>query len=66
MARRKRVYDKPTTKDSRYDSEIVAHLINRVMASGKIVADLIGTAGGRPRRVAGPKGPAKGAPVTAP
>ena len=35
MARRKRVYDKPTTKDSRYDSEIVAHLINRVMASGK-------------------------------
>lgn len=35
MARRKRVYDKPVHKDSRYDSELVAHLIARVMQSGK-------------------------------
>ena len=35
MARRKRVYEKPVLKDSRYDSELVAHLINRVMVSGK-------------------------------
>tara|TARA_R110002049_G_scaffold67855_5_gene176022 strand:- start:89 stop:562 length:474 start_codon:yes stop_codon:yes gene_type:complete len=35
MARRKRVYDKPVQKDSRYDSEIVASLINRVMNDGK-------------------------------
>lgn len=35
MARRKRVYDKPVSKDSRYDSELVAHLINRVMQCGK-------------------------------
>ncbi|MCA1962352.1 MAG: 30S ribosomal protein S7 [Prosthecobacter sp.] len=35
MARRKRVYDKKIVKDSRYDSEIVARLISRVMVSGK-------------------------------
>jgi small subunit ribosomal protein S7 len=35
MARRKRVYDKPVHKDSRYDSEIVAHLINKLMVHGK-------------------------------
>ncbi len=35
MARRKRVYDKNVVKDSRYDSEIVARLISRVMVSGK-------------------------------
>ena len=35
MARRKRVYDKPVHKDSRYDSQLVAHLIARVMQSGK-------------------------------
>ncbi|MCP5559437.1 MAG: 30S ribosomal protein S7 [Verrucomicrobiaceae bacterium] len=35
MARRKRVYDKPVNKDQRYDSDIVGHLINRVMQSGK-------------------------------
>ena len=35
MARRKRVYDKPVHKDSRYDSEIVAHLINKLMVDGK-------------------------------
>lgn len=35
MARRKRVYEKPVTKDSRFDSELVAHLINRLMENGK-------------------------------
>mgnify|MGYP001377330446 CR=1 FL=1 len=35
MARRKRVYDKNVVKDSRYDSEVVARLISRVMLSGK-------------------------------
>jgi small subunit ribosomal protein S7 len=35
MARRKRVYDKPVHKDARYDSELVAHLIARVMQCGK-------------------------------
>jgi small subunit ribosomal protein S7 len=35
MARRKRVYDKPVVKDSRYDSEVVGHLISRVMVGGK-------------------------------
>ena len=35
MARRKRVYDKPLVKDSRYDSEVVGHLISRVMVGGK-------------------------------
>lgn len=35
MARRKRVYNKEVHKDSRYDSELVAHLISRVMRSGK-------------------------------
>ena len=35
MARRKRVYDKPVLRDSRYDSVLVAHLINKLMAHGK-------------------------------
>jgi small subunit ribosomal protein S7 len=35
MARRKRVYEKPVHKDSRFDSEIVAHLVTRIMISGK-------------------------------
>lgn len=35
MARRKRVYEKEVIKDSRYDSEVVARLISRVMLSGK-------------------------------
>lgn len=35
MARRKRIYEKPDLRDSRYDSPLVAHLINKVMASGK-------------------------------
>ena len=35
MARRKRVYEKPVVKDSRYDSELVGHLISRVMVCGK-------------------------------
>lgn len=35
MARRKRVYDKPVVKDSRYDSELVGHLISRIMMGGK-------------------------------
>jgi small subunit ribosomal protein S7 len=35
MARRKRVYDKEIIKDSRYDSQLVASLISRVMYSGK-------------------------------
>lgn len=35
MSRRKRVFDKPTVKDSRYDSEVVGHLINRIMVGGK-------------------------------
>lgn len=35
MSRRKRVFDKPVTKDARFDSELVAHLINKVMVCGK-------------------------------
>ena len=35
MSRRKRVIHKPVIKDARYDSELVAHLINKIMASGK-------------------------------
>jgi len=35
MARRKRVYAKPEYRDPRYDSELVAKLINRVMQDGK-------------------------------
>ncbi|MEZ0386261.1 MAG: 30S ribosomal protein S7 [Verrucomicrobium sp.] len=35
MSRRKRVFDKPTNKDSRYDSELVAHLISKIMVGGK-------------------------------
>lgn len=35
MARRKRVYDKPDTRDPRYDSQVVGKLISRVMREGK-------------------------------
>lgn len=35
MSRRKRVFEKPVVKDSRYDSELVGHLINRIMIGGK-------------------------------
>ena len=35
MARRKRVYDKADTRDPRYDSPLVGHLISKVMRSGK-------------------------------
>ncbi|WP_009963541.1 MULTISPECIES: 30S ribosomal protein S7 [Verrucomicrobium] len=35
MSRRKRVFDKPVSKDSRYDSELVAHLISKIMVGGK-------------------------------
>lgn len=35
MARRKRVYHKPTSLDARYESEVVAHLVARVMNRGK-------------------------------
>jgi small subunit ribosomal protein S7 len=35
MARRKRVYAKPDTRDPRYDSPVVGKLISRVMHEGK-------------------------------
>ena len=35
MSRRKRTYDKLIHKDSRFDSELVAHLISKVMVDGK-------------------------------
>ncbi len=35
MSRRKRVFDKPVTKDARFDSELVSHLINKIMICGK-------------------------------
>ena len=35
MARRKRVYHKPVLLDSRYESPLVAKLINKLMRSGK-------------------------------
>lgn len=35
MARRKRVYAKPDIRDARYESALVASLINRVMKCGK-------------------------------
>lgn len=35
MSRRKRTYSKHTYKDARYDSELVAGLISKVMVSGK-------------------------------
>ena len=35
MARRKRVYHKPTLLDPRYESPLVAKLINKLMRSGK-------------------------------
>ena len=34
MARRKRVYKKPDLRDSRYDSSVVAKLVNRLMYDG--------------------------------
>jgi small subunit ribosomal protein S7 len=35
MSRRKRTYSKHTYKDARYDSELVAGLISKLMVSGK-------------------------------
>ncbi len=35
MARRKRVYTKPEIRDSRYDSPLVARLINKLMFCGQ-------------------------------
>jgi len=35
MARRKRVYKKPDLRDARYDSALVARLINKLMERGK-------------------------------
>ena len=35
MARRKRVYHKPVLLDPRYESPLVAKLINKLMRSGK-------------------------------
>lgn len=35
MARRKRIYEKPDTRDPRYDSPVVGKLISRVMRQGK-------------------------------
>jgi len=35
MARRKRIYEKPDTRDPRYDSTVVGKLISRVMREGK-------------------------------
>jgi len=35
MARRKRVYTKPETRDPRYDSPLVAAIISKVMSQGK-------------------------------
>ena len=35
MSRRKRVYAKPEVSDPRYESPLVARLINKVMADGK-------------------------------
>jgi small subunit ribosomal protein S7 len=35
MARRKRVYHKPDLRDTRYDSSLVARLINRIMVEGR-------------------------------
>jgi len=35
MARRKRVYNRPETRDPRYDSPVVGKLISKVMRDGK-------------------------------
>ncbi len=35
MARRKRVYNKEERRDARYDSQLVAHMIAKVMCDGK-------------------------------
>jgi small subunit ribosomal protein S7 len=35
MSRRKRVYSKPERKDARYDSELVAAIVNKIMERGK-------------------------------
>ena len=42
MARRKRVYKKPDLRDARYDSSVVAKLVNRLMYDGsRAVAERI-------------------------
>ncbi len=35
MARRKKVYNRPETRDPRYDSPVVGKLISKVMRDGK-------------------------------
>ena len=35
MSRRKRVYSRPERRDSRYDSELVESIINKIMSRGK-------------------------------
>ena len=35
MARRKRVYNRPELKDARYESSVIAKLINSIMTGGK-------------------------------
>ena len=35
MARRKKVYNRPETRDPRYDSPVVGKLISKVMRGGK-------------------------------
>ena len=35
MARRKRVYHKPDRRDPKFDSELIGHLISKVMKDGK-------------------------------
>jgi len=35
MSRRKKVYDKPDKRDPRYDSQLVAKLVSKVMFQGK-------------------------------
>ena len=35
MARRRRVYHKPDRRDPKFDSDLIGHLISKVMADGK-------------------------------
>ena len=35
MARRRRVYHKPDRRDPKFDSELIGHLISKVMKDGK-------------------------------
>lgn len=35
MSRRKKIYDKPERRDPRYDSQLVAKLVSKVMSKGK-------------------------------